>query len=99
MSKKKIFGFDDSEDELPYDLPIEPWVEETEQKTQSVPPVAVEVKQNEYYHTALWKNTVPVFMCNVCNHCLEIEDDMKFHVLKHVPESEREKLFEKLMKE
>lgn len=101
MSRKQIFGFDDREEELQDDLPVDAWVEETEQKTQSVPPIAVEVKQTEYYHTAMWKNIIPVFMCNVpeCRHCEESEDEMKLHVLKHVPQSEREELFNKLMKE
>lgn len=64
-------------------------------------PVIVEAVQEpkQYYHSAKWKGIVDTFQCDFCGHCDTVEDEMKIHVLKHVPESEREELFNKLIKE
>jgi len=62
-------------------------------------PVIVEAVQEpkEYYHPAMWKDIIATFQCNFCGHCDAVEDEIKLHVLKHVPESEREELFNKLI--
>jgi hypothetical protein len=64
-------------------------------------PVIVQVIQEskQYYHPAKWKGIVDTYQCDFCGHCDQIKDNMILHVLKHVQESEREELFNKLIKE
>jgi hypothetical protein len=86
---------------------IDPWCDdplpgvtdpEREELAQQIE-TAVMAPQKRYYHEALWKGIIAVWVCDECGHSENTEDDMIMHVLKHVPVEERQTLLEKLMKE
>jgi hypothetical protein len=51
------------------------------------------------YKPVMWKGIIPTNRCETCGYCTPGKDDMILHVLKHVPETEREELFNNLIKE
>jgi len=60
-------------------------------KTKSTP-----VKLYEPYW---WKDKVQMFRCLTCQFSLANEDQMKLHVLQHVPDSEQDNVLDQLVKE
>lgn len=50
---------------------------------KSAPPVL--------YTKETWKGVRDVYMCVECNHCEDLEDDMKLHVITHFPKKEQQK--------
>jgi len=58
----------------------------------------LDVAEAKPYAEHLWKGIKQVFMCSACQHCEDVEDDMKLHVLKHVPKKERMDVLDKLVK-
>jgi len=50
------------------------------------------------YDKKRWKGVRDVYMCVECEHCEDLEDDMKLHVLKHFPKEEREKQLDLMMR-
>ena len=75
-------------DEKPTEKPEKPEIKpkrKIPKKTfkKIVPPVL--------YHKKKWKGVRDVYMCVKCEHCEDIEDDMKLHVITHFPKKEREK--------
>ena len=69
---------------------------ETVEQKAIVADVKSEVK---LFVKIMWKGIVPVYKCVSCGHCENKKDDIILHVLIHVDESKRNKLFEKLAKE
>lgn len=53
--------------------------------------------KDKLYEKKLWKNVITVWRCKVCSACMDIEDNIIMHVLKHVKESERNNVLDKLM--
>jgi len=51
------------------------------------------------YEKRSWKSVRSIFRCLTCGHCVESEDEMKVHVLKHVNTDRREELLDELTKE
>ena len=90
MSKK-------NNDELKNYWDVEEPVIEPEQETPSVPIVAEVKQEKRYYYPTNWKGIIPQFKCDACGYDDANEDDMKLHVLIHVPGTEREIVFNQLM--
>ena len=53
----------------------------------------------KYYEVRMWAGRIKIYQCCKCKRQMDSEDDMILHVLKHCPESKRDRLFEKLVKE
>jgi hypothetical protein len=70
---------------------IEPLPEAEKEPDPDVEPIPL-------YEKKRWKNVKDVFRCTTCDHFEDYEDNIKLHVLRHVPEEDREKLFERLMR-
>ena len=56
-------------------------------------------EENEYYRIKLWSGILEIYECKICGRQEDEEDDMIIHVLRHVPKDEREKVFNKLVKD
>ena len=89
------------------EVPIDPWDDtplpgitdpEREELSQMIE-TAVVAPPKRYYHPASWKGIITVWICDVCGHSENVLDDMKMHVLKHVPVEERQTVLDQLMKE
>lgn len=74
----------------------------TTKKAKAPEPVetiaAPEPPEVVYFSEASWKGVITVWQCATCQHCENEKDDMIIHVLKHVPEKERDALLDKLTK-
>lgn len=83
-------------------------------KNDQKPPVGVEKNQQDgqgaikndvpalpivLYTKTRWKEVLDTHQCAVCTHCLEDEDEMILHVIRHLPEPEREHGMNKLIAE
>ena len=67
---------------------------------EAEPAPVAEVKQpKQYYTLAMWAGVLPIFHCPECGQDSSSEDEMIMHVLIHILESERGKVFEELLKE
>ena len=53
----------------------------------------------DYIIKRMWAGRIPVFECANCHQSLSTWDSAVLHVIKHVPEAEREGLLEYLIKE
>ena len=66
-------------------------------------PAAPEPIKSKYYEKASWKGVKDIFRCIQCGECRDEESEgmnsIILHVVTHVPESERDDLFYKLIGE
>jgi len=60
--------------------------------------VRVQVSKDRY-KVVMWKNKIPVYVCEVCGRNEDSEDEMILHVLKHEPEEKQEKILTKMLDE
>jgi hypothetical protein len=51
-----------------------------------------------WYQERLWRGVKTVFQCVECLHCENDRDDIILHVLNHVPEKDRNSVFDRLMR-
>jgi hypothetical protein len=49
------------------------------------------------YKKVLWKNVVPVYVCQVCGKNDNSEDEMILHVLTHEPDKKQEKILNEIL--
>jgi hypothetical protein len=52
-----------------------------------------------FYTEHTWKGVIKVYRCFQCNHCDEDEGDIQLHVITHYPESDKENILNKMLKE
>ena len=77
-------------------MPINPF---DEIETVSQKAIVVDKQPEVYFEPVKWKEVIPTYRCKVCGYCEPSRDEMILHVLTHVQEKDRDKLFEKLVKE
>jgi len=69
---------------------------EEQKHLQSLPVPVIEIPK--LYEPRMWKGIVPTFRCVVCGHCDPDEDAMKLHVIRHVPEDQKNSTLERLIR-
>lgn len=57
------------------------------------------VKAAPLYQAAKWAGVLDTFRCVTCGHCDPDQDNMILHVLNHVPETERDEVFTRLLQD
>lgn len=53
--------------------------------------------QPVYFETVMWKGVKEVLKCSTCGTCRDDVEAMIFHVVNHVPQAQRNDLFDELI--
>jgi hypothetical protein len=64
---------------------------------KAIKPVEVVKEEKKYYDSLLWMGVNPVFRCLNCDYQNPDEGEVILHIVKHVPEKERDALLDKLV--